>query len=280
VLFLPPWQSLVSCRLNLQGSIVNTALRLKACTFRAVQTIALYNLKGGVGKTAAAVNLAWLAADSGYRTLVVDLDPQGASSFYLRSEAAQKSSSKLFRGKLSVDLAVQDTPFDKLDIIPADLSARKLDLVLEAVGGTDKVLRKLLKELDYAYDFVFLDCSPGFSLLADNVFKAADLILMPVIPTTLSVRTYRQVRGYLEAEGQIDKLACFFSMVDKRKAMHQDVIEELLEDLRFFEHYIPYLSDIEKMGVKQSPLGAFAPSCYGMTCFKALWAEILEGIES
>ena len=84
----------------------------------------------------------------------------------------------------------------------------------------------------------------------------------------------------LEEAGHAEKLACFFSMVDNRKAMHQDAIEELLEDRRFFEHYIPYLSDIEKMGVKQSPLGAFAPTSYGMTCFKALWAEILEGMES
>lgn len=241
--------------------------------------IALYNLKGGVGKTAAAVNLAWLAATGGFRTLVWDLDPQGASSFYFATEAEKKSAARLFRGKLNVDLAIRDTPYDGLDIIPADLSARKLDLILDEEGGGDKVIRKLLKNLDYAYDFVFLDCSPGFSLLADNVFRAAEVILMPVIPTTLSLRTYLQVRGYLDSRGEAEKLACFFSMVDKRKAMHQEMIGELLEDQRFFEHYIPYLSDIEKMGVQQAPLGAFAPSSFGMTCFRALWGEILEGVE-
>lgn len=243
-----------------------------------MQTIALYNLKGGVGKTAATVNLAWLAAAGGYRTLVWDLDPQGASSFYFKTEAEKKAATKLFRGKTNIDHVVKDTPYDGLDIIPADLSARKLDLILDAEGGGDKFIKKMLRQLEYAYDFVFLDCSPGFSVLADNVFRAADLILMPVIPTTLSLRTYSQVKGYLEEQGQADKLACFFSMVDKRKAMHQDAIEELLEDKRFFEHYIPYLSDIEKMGVKQAPLGSFAPSSYGMTCFKALWGEIVEGL--
>lgn len=248
--------------------------------FSAVQTIALYNLKGGVGKTAAAVNFAWLAAQGGHRTLIWDLDPQGASSFYYQAEAGKKAASKLFRGRLSVDLAVQDSPFDGLDIIPADLSARKLDLIIEGEGRSDKVVRKLLRDLEYAYDFVFLDCSPGFSSLADNVFRAADLILMPVIPTTLSVRTYQMVKDYLSERGEDEKLTCFFSMVDKRKGLHTAVIEELLEDRRFFEYYIPYLSDIEKMGAKQAPLGAFAPSSYGMTCFKALWSEILEGMES
>ena len=115
-------------------------------------------------------------------------------------------------------------------------------------------------------------------MLADNVFRAADTILMPVIPTTLSLRTYQQVRGYLKGQEQVDKLACFFSMVDKRKGLHQDVIGMLLEDRRFFEHYIPLLSEIEKMGTKQAPLGAFAPASYGMTCFRALWEEILEGV--
>lgn len=245
-----------------------------------MQTIALYNLKGGVGKTAAAVNLAWLAAAGGYRTLVWDLDPQGASSFYLGADAENKAATKLFRGRTNIDHAVKDTPYDGLDIIPADLSARKLDLILEAEGSGNKAIRKMLRDLEYAYDFVFLDCAPGFSNLADNVFRAADLILMPVIPTTLSLRTYRQVKGYLKDGDQGDKLACFFSMVDKRKSMHQDAIGELLEDKRFFEHYIPYLSDIEKMGAKRAPLGAFAPSSYGMTCFRALWGEILEGLES
>ena len=102
---------------------------------------------------------------------------------------------------------------------------------------------------------------------------------MPVIPTTLSVRTYEQVKAYLETrEAGYEKLMCFFTMVDARKNMHNDTMQQLYKDKRFFEHYIPNLSDVEKMGVKNAPLEAFAPSGYASVCYRALWDEIKEGV--
>jgi cellulose biosynthesis protein BcsQ len=101
---------------------------------------------------------------------------------------------------------------------------------------------------------------------------------MPVIPTTLSVRTYGMVKDYLEDKDMKNKLACFFTMVDLRKKMHAGVMNELMEDRRFFEHYIPYLSDVEKMGAKQAPIEAFAKNSYAAICYRALWQEIKEGL--
>jgi cellulose biosynthesis protein BcsQ len=246
--------------------------------FRAVQTISLYNLKGGVGKTASCVNFAYMAAKDGYRSLLWDLDPQGAAGFYFKAAAKKNISKKLFTGDLSIDDAIMDTDFDGLDIIPADLSARKLDLVIEGEGGSKKDLRKMLKDVSHEYDFVFIDCAPGFSLLADNIFTASDAVLMPVIPTTLSVRTYEMVREYLAERGMLDKLACFFTMADLRKKMHERVINSLMEDRLFFEHYIPYLSDVEKMGSTRAPLEVFARNSYATLCYRALWNEIKEGM--
>jgi hypothetical protein len=102
---------------------------------------------------------------------------------------------------------------------------------------------------------------------------------MPVIPTTLSIRTYEQVKAYFE-DKQIDltKLICFFTMVDIRKNMHNHTMLELYKDKRFFEHYIPNLSDIEKMGVRNAPVEVFAPSGYASTCYRALWNDIKEGV--
>jgi cellulose biosynthesis protein BcsQ len=171
-----------------------------------------------------------------------------------------------------------DTDFDGLDIIPADLSARKLDLIIEGEGGSKKDLRKMLKDVSHEYDFVFMDCAPGFSLLADNIFMASDAILMPVIPTTLSVRTYEMVREYLRDRDMGDKLACFFTMADLRKRMHEGVIDALMEDHLFFEHYIPYLSEVEKMGAQRAPVEAFAKHSYAAVCYRALWEEIREGL--
>ena len=243
-----------------------------------MQTISLYNIKGGVGKTASCVNLAYMSARDGYRTLIWDLDPQGAASYYFKAEPKKGVSRKLFTGDISLDDAIMDTDYEGLDIIPADRSARKLDLIIDEEGGSKKDLRKLLKDVAHEYDFVFMDCPPGFSLLADNIFTASDAVLMPLIPTTLSVRTYEIVKEYLSNRDWLGKLACFFTMVDLRKRMHEGVIDELLADKLFFEHYIPCLSDVEKMGSRRAPVEAFAPNSYAAICYRALWEEIREGI--
>jgi len=240
----------------------------------------LYNLKGGVGKTASCVNFAYMAAKDGYRTLLWDLDPQGAASYYYKvSDEAKNSIKKIIGHSASIREAIVHTEYDRLDIIPADLSARKLDILLESQHGTKKYFKNLLKELSSLYDFVFIDCPPGFSNVADNIFTASDAVLMPVIPTTLSVRTYELVENYFEdKEIDISKLMCFFTMVDIRKNMHKDIMQHLYKDMRFFEHYIPGLSDIEKMGVRNAPLEVFAPSSYAATCYRALWGDIKEGV--
>jgi len=242
--------------------------------------VSLYNLKGGVGKTASCVNFAYMAAKDGYTTLLWDLDPQGAASYYCKAHAAVKSSvKKLMEHNLAIGEAIVRTEYEGLDIIPADLSARKLDILLDAQHNSKKYFKNLLKDISAVYDFVFIDCPPGFSNVADNIFYASDAVLMPVIPTTLSVRTYDQVKKYFEdKEMDLSKLMCFFTMVDVRKNMHNDTMQQLYKDKRFFEHYIPNLSDVEKMGVRHAPVEVFAPSGYAAICYRALWNEIKEGV--
>jgi len=239
----------------------------------------LYNLKGGVGKTASCVNFAYLSAMEGYKTLIWDLDPQGAASYYYNATANAKGNyKKIINSTSPLANAIQSTAFENLDIIPADISARKLDVLLHEHDASKKKLYQLLRQLT-DYDFIFIDAPPGFSTLADNIFYASDALLMPVIPTTLSLRTYEIVKQYfIDKKIGLDKLACFFSMVDIRKNMHKEVIRQLLKDRFFFEHYIPYLSDIEKMGVKQAPVVSFAKSSFASVCYQALWEEIKEGV--
>lgn len=244
-----------------------------------LHTAALYNLKGGVGKTASCVNFAWLAAQQGLRTLVWDLDPQGAATFYFNTESQRGHTRKLVDQSLDVATAIRPTAYENLSILPADVSARKLDLLLAEQGGSKKQLSRLLEPVAAHYDVLFIDCPPGFSVLADNIFHLADAVLMPVIPTTLSVRTYQAVTEYFEEkEKWLHKLACFFTMADLRKRMHRDVMDQLFADKRFFEHYIPYLSDVEKMGTYAAPLPAFAPNSYAAICYAALWEEVKEGL--
>ncbi len=239
-------------------------------------TIALYNLKGGVGKTAATINLAFLAAKEGYKTLVWDMDPQGSSSFYLGAKSATKNDAKkLFTGDTGLIDAVQNSAYENLDIIPADLSARHADILLNEMKQSKKKISSLLGSLKKDYDIVILDCPPGISILHESVFAASDWILMPNIPTTLSIRSYETVLGYFK-ENALDtsKLKCFFSMVDHRKNLHHEVMNEFYKDKFFLKNYIPYLSDVEKMGVNEAPLETYAPSSYAAQCYRDLWKEI------
>jgi chromosome partitioning protein len=237
--------------------------------------LALYNLKGGVGKTAAAINLAYLAAAEEYKTLVWDLDPQGSSSFYLNVKATNKNETKkIFTEELNVEDAIQNTAFENLWIIPADISARNIDTLLNDVKHSKKRLKSLLNSLKN-YDVVILDCAPGISLLHENIFNAANWILMPNIPTTLSVNSFEMVMEYFK-NNELDKskVKCFFSMVDHRKNLHHEVMQHFYKDKLFFKNYIPYLSDVEKMGINRQPLFEYANSSYAAQCFRDLWNEV------
>ncbi|MEK7198640.1 MAG: AAA family ATPase [Bacteroidota bacterium] len=239
-------------------------------------TIALYNLKGGVGKTAATINLAYLAAKEGYKTLIWDMDPQGSSSFYLGASAATKNESKkLLNSEMELLDAVQSTAYANLDIIPADLSARHADILLSEMKQSKKKISTLLATLKKEYEVVILDCPPGISLLHDAIFTGVDWVLMPNIPTTLSIRSFETVADYFKENGlDKTKLKCFFSMVDHRKNLHHEVMNTFYKDKIFLKNYIPYLSDVEKMGIHEAPLETFAASSYAAQCYRDLWKEI------
>ena len=168
------------------------------------RVLATYNIKGGVGKTSAAVNLAYLAARDGARTLVWDLDPQGASTYLFRIKPRVKGGGrKLVRGKSDVDALIKGTDHERLDLLPADFSYRHMDLALDATKHPTQRLAAVLAPLADEYDYVFLDCPPSISLVSESVFEAADALLVPLIPATLSSRTFGQLRKLVDGETQI-----------------------------------------------------------------------------
>jgi chromosome partitioning protein len=237
--------------------------------------VGLYNLKGGVGKTAATVNLAYLAAADGLKTIVWDLDPQGSSSFYLNVQPTTKNESrKILTDEMTLKDAIQNCAFENLWAIPSDLSARNADVVLDEMKKSKKKLKNLVSGLK-EFDLLFMDCPPGISLLHGNIFNAAAWILMPNIPTTLSIKSFEIVMDYFR-DNELDssKIKCFFSMVDHRKNMHHEVMQQFYKDKLFFKNYIPYLSDVEKMGNHKQPLFEFANSSYAAQCYRDLWNEI------
>jgi len=244
-----------------------------------MRTIAVYNLKGGVGKTATAVNLAMLSARAGARTLLWDLDAQGAATFYFRVKPKIRGGlKKLLRGEKPLERQIRGTDFDGLDILPADFSYRNLELALDRVKRPTRRLRRLLRPLAHDYDHLYLDCSPSISLVSEGVFHAADALLVPTIPTTLSLRTFDQLLNHLNKSGLEDlRVLPFWSMVDQRKSMHREITTHHERGgTPFLQTRIPYSSQVESMGVHRAPLPAFAASGPALRSFESLWREVLE----
>jgi len=242
-----------------------------------LKIIAIYNIKGGVGKTATAVNLSYLSSLDGARTLIWDLDPQGAASYYFKIKARIKGGGKgLVDGKRSMDDVIKGTDYENLDLLPADFSYRNMDIFLEHTKKPKQRLNKLLEPLADQYDHVFLDCPPSISSASESVFAAANILLVPTIPTTLSLRTYKQIRKFFRENDFDDmKVIPFFAMVDRRKQLHKMIVRHPPSFMSsVLRDYIPYASEVEKMGEHRAPLGVFAGKCQAAQSYRNIWDEV------
>jgi cellulose biosynthesis protein BcsQ len=242
-----------------------------------MKIIAFYSMKGGVGKTAAVVNISYLAAKSGHNTLLIDMDPQASAGFYFRIKAAGKHDLKtIIKGGRKIDKNIRATDFKRLDLLPADMSYRNLDIFLDDLKKPQKQLKSVLSPLKKEYDYVFLDCPPNITLVSENVFRAADIILVPLIPTTLSQITYEKLMAFFkETKLRKSKIFGFFSMAEKRKTLHRDIMKSVpQQQKRFLKSIIPYNSEVEKMGLEQLPVCQFSPKSQASVAFTALWKEI------
>ncbi|MGB0712486.1 MAG: ParA family protein [Gammaproteobacteria bacterium] len=242
-----------------------------------MKILSSYSIKGGVGKTATAVNLAYLAAAQGYRTVLWDLDPQGAASYYFRVKPKFKGGVEaLTQGKRALADAIKATDFPNLDLIPADFSYRNLDLEFAQAKGPLKQMLRLLRPLADEYDVLFIDAAPSISLVSENIFLAANALLVPVIPTPLSIRTLDQLNKYLDKKRTPDcNVLPFFSMSDRRKKLHRQVMEELPErHPGLLQAAIPYSALVESMGIDRRPMVFSKPGTPPAAAYAELWSEV------
>ncbi|MEI6215032.1 MAG: ParA family protein [Desulfuromonadales bacterium] len=243
-----------------------------------MKIISSYSIKGGVGKTALAVNLAFALCESGCRTLLLDLDPQGAATFYFRVDSSEKFRMRNTQSMIDgLRKNIRESDFPGLDIIPSNLGYRHFDILLGEMAKRRKQLRRVLDEFKSDYDVILVDCPPNITLLSENVFRASDMILVPVIPTVLSQRTLEQLTGFFQDE----ELPCeilhpFFSMVQKRSKMHREIMADIPSTYPgFLKTAIPFSADVEKMGLHRKPLLAYSRTCEAALAYRALCDEII-----
>lgn len=252
--------------------------------------LATYSIKGGVGKTTTAVNLAYLSAKEGSRTLLWDLDPQAAATYLFRVKPKVKGGGRsLIRGRTELDRLIRGSDFDGLDLLPADTSYRHMDLHLAGTKRPTQRLARVLAPLRHDYDVIILDCPPSLSLVSESVFVAAATLLVPMIPAPLPARTLDQLRQFLakqqpkksSRDARSSKLhappqsLAFFTMVDMRRRLHRDIIDELVSSRpEVLSTVIPATTTFEMMGVRRSPVEEFQPRSAAAEAYRDLWREI------
>ena len=246
----------------------------------AMRVVAVTGLKGGVGKTSTSVNLAALAATSGQRTLLWDLDPQGAATFCLNLKPKLKGGAMrlLGGGRDGLVGVARSTDIDGLVVVPADASVREVDRVLWASSKPTKLVRRLLAGAKGDIDVVVIDCPPGLSPVVEAVASVADVLLVPVVPEPLPFRALARFSEFLadSKAASPEIVAPFLSMIDRRKSMHRRIEAQVVESGRFLTAAVPESSAIARMGEEQVPAVLSAPRSLAATEYRKLWAEATE----
>jgi chromosome partitioning protein len=193
--------------------------------------LSLVNVKGGVGKTTTAVNLAAAFAGTGLRVLVVDLDPQGSASYSLgvSGEEQWASSVDLLLNETPVQQAIQTTGVEGVDLVAGTMDLAGSDLVLARKRDPHQRLAKALAPVRRRYDFVLVDCPPGLSILTVNGLTAAGAFVVPVAPHDLDILALdRFFEGLEKLQGTVRRmprlLGILLTMVDHRTRVTEEII--------------------------------------------------------
>ena len=241
--------------------------------------ITLASAKGGVGKTTAAVTFAHLAAGSGRRVLLWDLDPQAAATHVLRVvRRAPGGARHLLGRRRGIEDALVPSSIEGVDVVPADFSLRYLDVELERLGRPRRRIRRALRAVADRYDDVILDCPPGIGLAVESALRATDALVVPIVPTDLPMRGYELLRAYVAAERRLRGTLVygFVSMLDRRKHEQCRLADELaaLSGDGVLQPAVPLSVAAERMVTARAPVTATEPRSPAAVAYRGVWSDL------
>lgn len=261
----------------------------------------VFNQKGGVGKSSISSNLAAVSASIGYKTLLVDLDVQGNSSFYLGynshsdehrnsmegsvAELFKQSSGGWFGSKKALSDFIHPTAFENLDLLPSNPALEHIEKELESKYKIYK-LRDALNDLLESYDRIYIDTPPNFNFYSKSALIAADAVIIPFDCDSFSKSAlYNLLDNLVELREDHNPELGIAGIVVNQYSAQAKLPDALISELR--EENLPVLNSYLNSSIKmkeshraQKPLPFFAKSHKLTEQFRELFDEIEDKADS
>lgn len=251
-----------------------------------MKTVSIINLKGGVGKTVTAINMASiLATEHGERVLVIDADPQANATRFFGAEVAPATLSDLFQGRVMVDEYEQitwPTQVVGVDVIPADMGLLEFDIAAARAGGISSRIGDMCAEMDARdeYSFCIIDCPPGFTAVSISGISASDAVIIPTTVDAFSISGLQeisaQVRGVAQIKPGLHVAGVLVTLWHNAAVVTQG--EQFLRamDVPVFETTIRRTDKIGESTFARQPISEYSRWCSAARDYREFVAEFLE----